>query len=389
LETVEGAIEADVLDGWGEVDGAEGCGVGVGDVDLVDGCGCLVLEQVVAGAGEGAALGEDIDVGVHGDDLGHGEELVFFVVALVLGLDLSSLGGGDVLVEDVGVVVEPATAAEGDEHEEEERGEQGGKALTGEPEAGRPAFFCTAQGERDGEDGEDAHEAQPVGRRPDEAWNEVAITVHVRVGGRDGGGDEVECVLPTEVGEGDGHEEHENDDAVADELVRDDSLYEERHEAEDEYLGQDHQVEFLCILKELVVVVASNGLHDDATESGDGEHDDFDEAESGELGEPIGCFAHGQRIVDAGEACVALAPDEFGCVEGSDDVQEDYGAAFNGLQHEIGDGPDDFAAHPAGEVAAVESECGHEEEDSPEGNFVNDVRDADAGEGEELSQGGG
>ena len=57
---VEGAVELDVGDGL----------LGVDDVDLRDGVRGFVLEDEVAGAGEGAALGEDVDVGVDGDDLG-------------------------------------------------------------------------------------------------------------------------------------------------------------------------------------------------------------------------------------------------------------------------------------------------------------------------------
>ncbi len=61
----------------------------------------------------------------------------------------------------------------------------------------------------------------------------------------------------------------------------------------------------------------------------DGEEDELDEAEGDELGEPVGGFADGQGIVDAGEVGVALAPDEFGGVEGGDDVEEERGAAFD------------------------------------------------------------
>ena len=55
------------------------------------GCGGLVLQDEVAGTGEGAALGEDIDVGVDGDDLGLGQVLVLLEVALVVGLDVAAV----------------------------------------------------------------------------------------------------------------------------------------------------------------------------------------------------------------------------------------------------------------------------------------------------------
>ena len=88
---------------------------------------------------------------------------------------------------------------------------------------------------------------------------------------------------------------------------------------EDEDLREGDEVELLEVLEELVVVVAGDGLHEDAAEHGDGEQDEFDDDEGGELGEPVGGFAHGQRVVNAVEVGVALAPDELGGVERGDD----------------------------------------------------------------------
>ena len=74
-----------------------------------------------------------------------------------------------------------------------------------------------------------------------------------------------------------------DDDAVSDELVGDDGLHEEREQDVDQDLGEGYEIELFGVLEELVVVVAGDGLHDDAAESGDGEQDEFDEAERGEL----------------------------------------------------------------------------------------------------------
>ena len=74
-DDVERAVEAHVRDGL----------LLVGDVDLADRLRGLVLEDEVAGAGEGAALREDVDVGVDRDDFGLGEVLVLLEVALVVG----------------------------------------------------------------------------------------------------------------------------------------------------------------------------------------------------------------------------------------------------------------------------------------------------------------
>jgi hypothetical protein len=77
------------------------------------------------------------------------------------------------------------------------------------------------------------------------------------------------------------------------------------------------------------VVIALDGLHEDAAEAGNGQNDEFDKAEGGEFREPVGGFADRQGIVDALKVGVALAPDEFGGVKGGDDVEEQDRNAFN------------------------------------------------------------
>ena len=138
----------------------------------------------------------------------------------------------------------------------------------------------------------------------------------------------------------------------------------------------------------LIVVVAGDGLHHDAAEAGDGEQDELDKAEGEEFGEPVGGFGNGQRVVDAGEVRVALAPDQLGGVERGDDVEEELRAAFHGLQHEVGDRPDVRSGHVAGVVAVVDGDAGHQDDDAPERDFAQDIRDAQAGERDELRQGG-
>ena len=96
----------------------------------------------------------------------------------------------------------------------------------------------------------------------------------------------------------------------------------------------------------------------------------------------------GQRVVNAGEVGVAFAPDQFGGVERGDNVEEELGAAFDRLQHEVGDGPDVPVRDAAGEVAVVDGDSGHEDENAPEGNLAQDIGDAEAGERGELREGG-
>ncbi len=99
-------------------------------------------------------------------------------------------------------------------------------------------------------------------------------------------------------------------------------------------------------------------------------------AEREEFAEPIGGFAHGQRVVDAVEMGVALAPDEFSGVKRGDDVEEESGRAFDGLEHEVGDGPDVATGEATGEVAVVDGEGDEESGERPERNFAEDVGEA-------------
>jgi hypothetical protein len=97
------------------------------------------------------------------------------------------------------------------------------------------------------------------------------------------------------------------------------------------------------------VVVALERLHAHADQHRDREQDQFDERDRRELRQPVGRFGHGQRVVNAVEAVVALAPDEFGGIEPRDDIEEQGRAALDRLQHQIGHGPDVLAIDPTGE----------------------------------------
>ncbi len=111
----------------------------------------LVLQHEVAGAGERTALGEDVDVGVDGDDLRLGQFFVLLEVALVVGLNIAAVLGGEVFIEDVGVVEIPRAAADGGQKEDRGGGNQARGTLRGQPEPGAPAVFGAAAGQCDGD----------------------------------------------------------------------------------------------------------------------------------------------------------------------------------------------------------------------------------------------
>src|SRR6266566_5466996 len=85
--------------------------------------------------------------------------------------------------------------------------------------------------------------------------------------------------------------EDADNDAVADELIGDYSLDKEREQDEGEDLRKGNEVELFDILEQLVVMVASDSLHEDAAEAGNCQQDELDETQSEELREPVGSFA--------------------------------------------------------------------------------------------------
>ena len=190
--------------------------------------------------------------------------------------------------------------------------------------------------------------------------------------------------------EEDRHQNEDADqDAVAHKLVRDDGLDEKCEKSEGEDLREGHDVEFLEVLQELVMVVAGDGLHDNADEHGEGEQDELDDDDGGEAGEPVGGLAHGQRVVDAVEMGVALAPEQLRGIEAGDDEEEEKGAALDGLDHEVGDRPDVPFGDAAGEIAVVDAEGDEERDDRPERYVAENVAQAKAGERQVLREGGG
>src|SRR5579862_3484738 len=136
-------------------------------------------------------------------------------------------------------------------------------------------------------------------------------------------------------------------------------------------------------------MVAEDGLHEDAAGHGDDEKDDFGDGERKKFAEPIGGFAHGKRVVDSVEVGIALAPNEFSGVERGHDVEKESSGAFDGLEHEVGDGPNVAASEATGEIAVVDGEGDEESGERPERNFAKDVGETELCERDELAPGCG
>ena len=166
---------------------------------------------------------------------------------------------------------------------------------------------------------------------------------------------------------------------MADEFVWHQRLHKHGKDGKAEHLRQCDEKEFLKILKEFVVVVAGNRLHENADDHGGKEQDDVDEGNGGEFGKPVDRFVHGQGVVDAIEFVVAFAPNQFGRVERTDDNQEKERIALYGSDHQVSDGPDVFIADLAGVASVQGREADDESDNCPEGNLTGNGTDAQAG----------
>src|ERR1700693_5374247 len=129
------------------------------------------------------------------------------------------------------------------------------------------------------------------------------------------------------------------------------------------------------------MVVAGDGLHENANQHSDGEQDQFDDHNGGEAAEPVGGLVHGQSVMDAIKVDVALAPEEFCGIEGGHDVKKQDRAALDGLQHEISDWPNVLFGEVAGKVAVVDAEGDEERHNAPERYVAKNIAPAPAGEG--------
>ncbi len=119
----------------------------------------------------------------------------------------------------MGIVEVPGAGAGGDEGKNNsEWGEPGGEAK-GLASTDGQGVLRSAPRQGDGDDSQHGHDREPVGDRPEQRGDEVAVAVHVGVGIGGGLADEVEAVLPSEAVE-DGHQhEKPNDNGVAHKLV--------------------------------------------------------------------------------------------------------------------------------------------------------------------------
>jgi len=125
---MERAIETDFVDGF----------AAVGDVDGFDGLAGVIDEHVVARGGEGAAIGENVHVDIHGRNFGLRQTLIFFVELFVIGQAMAIFLVGAKFIEAVRVVVEPAAAGYCEREETNRSRDQAAQARARETQARGP-----------------------------------------------------------------------------------------------------------------------------------------------------------------------------------------------------------------------------------------------------------
>ena len=222
----------------------------IGNVDLWDRLVGLVLESHADVSVEGAALGIDVDGGIDRGDFGLQQVFVLLELAFVVGLNVAARLGVEVFVEDVSVVEVPGAGAGGDDGEKQaQAGPAGERSRRASRARARRESSAPRRAKAMETDAQHGRDREPVGDRPEQGRDEVAVAVHVGVGVGGDLAEEVQRVLPAKAVE-DGHEDEDADhDAVAHKLVRDHGLDEEREQDEDQDLREGHDVELFEVLQ--------------------------------------------------------------------------------------------------------------------------------------------
>src|SRR3982074_1130016 len=111
----------------------------------------------------------------------------------------------------------------------------------------------------------------------------MPVAVHVRIGIRRRAAYQIECVFEAEVIKDRRNDKNADDDSVPDKFVGDYRLDKEREQDEGKDLGEGNEVKLFDILEQLVVMIASDSLHEDAAKAGNRKQNDLDETQSEEL----------------------------------------------------------------------------------------------------------
>src|SRR5947209_2988210 len=90
--------------------------------------------------------------------------------------------------------------------------------------------------------------------------------------------------------------------------------------------------------------------------------------------------------MNAFEVIVTLTPNQLGCIKCRDNHEEEHGAAFDSLQHQVSNWPDLNASNSARELAIIHGEHDEEADNGPEGDVTNDEANSEPAKRNVLSE---
>ena len=306
-----------------EVEGVHLGRTRVVDVEVDDRHGAAVLEPHRTGDAGAAGGRHEVDGEVDRGHRGLRRAGKMPEVALVGGALRVRVVARDVRVQHVRVVVDEA--AGGDEQHRRRAGDRPRhrrppRRRCGEPCAG--AAFAAARPQRVGRQQQQDREGAPVQPEPEHRRQEVAVAVHVRIDDVRPARVAVEPVLEAEVGQlGDG-EEREQHREVADVLVVDQRVDEQRQRADQQKAGELQHEELEQVVRQVDPGVALRQLDADAAQHDHRQQHRLQHRERRKLGAERQPRRRRQAVGDVGHPGVALAPDELAGIDCGHDQHE-------------------------------------------------------------------
>ena len=323
-------------------------------VERIHSTAVLVDQTVVAIDHQAALSRKDIHIGT---DFGHAwlcQILVLPVLLLETDLSVHLLVAGNVLVEDVGVVEDPATGGdEAAQADSKGAASQTPQALACQARAHAPFLRQTAHPEAVRQQQQAQDKQTPVQQVPVPSREEVAETVHVRVLHLGQAGNVVQVVVEVQHAKHHLPRQQQNHRQVADELVVAQNLQRERQQAHEYKEGATLQGT-LQVEQGLQRCAALDQLKAHRCQHAAG-HEAGDHAQQGQaLGKQRHPVGYRQRVRHVRDLELALLEDQLTGVEGHDQYQHEAEAARKRFEHHAGHGIDLGAVHLAAHAGAAD-----------------------------------
>ncbi len=341
--------------------------VGVVHVQFADRCGGLVDQGVVAADIQPALIWVDIHVRFHRGDARLRQVLVLRVLLLVVGVLFRLCRAALVVVEHVGVVVDPDAAA--DECQPCSSQCDLCRCVQARPSFAqpvRPGLIGAAHPEQCGQHQQRHGAAGPVEVKPQRSLEEMAETVHVRIRHVRRTAVVVQVMVPMQQAEADRAEHQPHDgQQITEELVVRHHLQEQRQHCQqherDRIQGQCRQIQ-----AQLQMGIAVAQLPADAHHGANQQKRCDHRQQRAQLGDQRHPVRYRKRVADLGRVLAAFAPYQFAGIERDDDVQQPLEAAMHAFQHLMrhrpGGGAIDLAGQRQREKQIEQAQRQHDQE---------------------------